>query len=64
MVTEPTDFHDFDADDALEEVDLDGVDFSALAELQQKMNQVNSIEDPTEQKNAAKALVRQLNGEE
>ena len=64
MVTEPTDFHDFDTDDALEEVDLDGVDFSALAELQQKMNQVNSIEDPTEQKNAAKALVRQLNGEE
>ena len=64
MVTEPTDFHDFDADDALEEVDLDVVDFSALAELQQKMDVVNSIEDPTEQKNAAKALVRQLNGEE
>lgn len=64
MQDDPFDFLDFDADDALESIDYTKFDLEVVDRLQTEIDRVNSIEDSTEQKNAAKALVRQLNGEE
>jgi len=62
-VTQP--FGDFTEEDTIDESDipLEAVDWDAVEELQRRMDEVNVIPDKIERKNAAKALVRELNGE-
>jgi len=63
LVTQP--FGDFTEEDTIDESDipLEAVDWDAVEELQRRMDEVNVIPDKIERKNAAKALVRELNGE-
>jgi hypothetical protein len=63
LVTQP--FGDFTEEDTIDENDipLEAIDWDAVEELQRRMDEVNVIPDKTERKNAAKALVRELNGE-
>lgn len=58
------DFGDFTEEDAIDEGDipLEAIDWDAVVRLQRRMDEVTVIPDPTERKNAAKALVRELNG--
>jgi len=62
-VTQP--FGDFTEEDTIDENDvpLEAIDWDVVEELQRRMDEVNVIPDKTERKNAAKALVRELNGE-
>jgi len=62
-VTQP--FGDFTEEDTIDENDipLEAIDWEAVEELQRRMDEVQVIPDKTERKNAAKALVRELNGE-
>jgi len=62
-VTQP--FGDFTEEDTIDENDipLEAIDWEAVEELQRRMDEVQVIPDRTERKNAAKALVRELNGE-
>ena len=62
-MTQP--FGDFTEEDTIDENDipLEAIDWEAVEELQRRMDEVNVIPDKTERKNAAKALVRELNGE-
>jgi len=63
LVTQP--FGDFTEEDTIDENDipLEAIDWNSVEELQRRMDEVNVIPDKTERKNAAKALVRELNGE-
>ena len=60
-------FGDFDEDDAyddqlaLESIDID---WDAVQRLQNRYDEVEVIPDPVQRKAAAKALVRELNGED
>lgn len=58
-------FGDFTDEDAIDEDDVpvEAIDWDEVADLQRRMDEVNVIPDKTERKNAAKALVRELNGE-
>ena len=62
-MTQP--FGDFTEEDTIDENDvpLEAIDWDVVEELQRRMDEVNVIPDKTERKNAAKALVRELNGE-
>ena len=62
-MTQP--FGDFTEEDTIDENDipLEAIDWEAVEELQRRMDEVQVIPDRTERKNAAKALVRELNGE-
>ena len=62
-MTQP--FGDFTEEDTIDEnvVPLEAIDWDVVEELQRRMDEVNVIPDKTERKNAAKALVRELNGE-
>jgi hypothetical protein len=58
-------FGDFTEEDTIDENDipLEAIDWAAVEELQRKIDAVQVIPDKIERKNAAKALVRELNGE-
>lgn len=58
-------FGDFTEEDTIDEGDVspDAADWEAIERLQRRIDEVNVIPDETERKNAAKALVRELNGE-
>lgn len=58
-------FGDFTDEDAIDEDDVpfEAINWDEVADLQRRMDEVNVIPDETERKNAAKALVRELNGE-
>lgn len=58
-------FGDFTDEDAIDEDDvpIEAINWDEVADLQRRMDEVNVIPDETERKNAAKALVRELNGE-
>ena len=58
-------FGDFTEEDAIDEDDVppEYIDWDKVVELQRRMDEVNVIPDETERKNAAKALVREMNGE-
>lgn len=58
-------FGDFTEEDTIDEDDVDpaSIDWNEVEVLQRRMDEVNVIPDTTERKNAAKALVRELNGE-
>ena len=58
-MTEPSVFGDFDADDT-EDIDWESVDVVALERLATQQTEINSIEDPTERKAAAKAWVAEM----
>jgi len=62
-VTQP--FGDFTEEDTIDENDipLDAIDWDEVEKLQRRIDEVQVIPDKTERKNAAKALVRELNGE-
>lgn len=58
-------FGDFDENDALEEPqELTEEQIGLLFKLKDDVDSVLGIDDSTKRKHAAKALVRQLNGEE
>lgn len=59
-----SEFGDLEEDDVLEDFpDLSPEEWERVAELQEKINEVDAIEDDWDRKVAAKALVRELNGE-
>lgn len=59
-----SEFGDLEEDDVLEELpDLSPEEWAKVEELQEKINEVASIDDDWDRKVAAKALVRELNGE-
>ena len=62
-MTQP--FGDFTEEDTIDENDipLDAIDWDEVEKLQRRIDEVQVIPDKTERKNAAKALVRELNGE-
>ena len=62
-MTQP--FGDFTEEDTIDENDipLDTIDWDEVEKLQRRIDEVQVIPDKTERKNAAKALVRELNGE-
>lgn len=58
-------FGDFDDDDAYDDqIDLEILDVEAVNRLQQRYDEISVIPDPAHRKAAAKALVRELNGED
>lgn len=58
-------FGDFDDDDAYDDqIDLEILDVEAVNRLQQRYDEIEVIPDPAQRKAAAKALVRELNGED
>lgn len=59
------DFGDFTEEDTIDENDLplETIDWDEVEVLQRRIDEVEVIPDATERKNAAKALVRELNGE-
>lgn len=58
-------FGDFDDEDALDDqVNFENVDWDKVIYLKERYNEIEGIADIQERKNAAKALVRELNGEE
>jgi hypothetical protein len=59
------DFGDFDEQDTMDDGDVfSDVDWDSVTKLQAKYDEVNVIVDPEERKLAAKALVRELNGDD
>lgn len=58
-------FGDFTEEDTIDENDLplEAIDWDEVEVLQRRIDEVEVIPDATERKNAAKALVRELNGE-
>lgn len=56
-------FGDFELDDTADELGYREVDWVKTRELQDKIDAINVLPDPKERKIAAKALVRELNGE-
>jgi hypothetical protein len=57
-------FGDLDEDDVLDDMPtLTASEWDDVALLEEKMDAVNEIEDPSLRKNAAKDLVREMNGE-
>jgi hypothetical protein len=59
------DFGDFEDDDAFDDGDVfSNVDWDSVSKLQARYDEINVIADPEERKLAAKALVREMNGED
>jgi tetrahydromethanopterin S-methyltransferase subunit A len=57
-------FGDFTEDDAYDDdLYLENLDVEAVEKLQRRMDEVNVLPLAKDRKNAAKALVRELNGE-
>ena len=58
-------FGDFTEEDTMNygDLDLEEVDWDKVEELQRRMDEVEVIPNPKERKLAAKALIRELNGE-
>lgn len=58
-------FGDFTEEDVIDEDDVDpsSIDWNEVEVLQRRIDEVEVIPDATERKNAAKALIRELNGE-
>lgn len=58
------DFGDFDDDDVVDDDMPDGpIDWASVIRLQERYDAIAVLPDPHERKLAAKALVRELNGE-
>ena len=59
-----SEFGDFDDDDALDDIlELTDEEWEKVALLQERINEIHTIDDDWDRKVAAKALVRELNGE-
>ena len=59
-----SEFGDFDPEDTADELGFREIDWVKTRELQDKIDAINVLPDPNERKIAAKALVRELNGED
>ena len=59
-------FGDFTEDDAIDDGDLPTamIDWDEVERLQRRMDEINIIPNPEERKLAAKALTRELNGDD